>query len=119
MRKSIVIAAVVSCIAGAAFAPSRSAKAQSAPGSKSAAAQAKVHAGQEVFQHSCMQCHAVIESQYSFGPNLSGELKKPHPRKTLAEVKEIIKNGKGKMPGFGDKLQSPEMEDLIAYLRTL
>ena len=80
---------------------------------------AKVHAGQEIFSAKCMQCHAVHEGQYSFGPNLDGELRKPHPKKTPAQVTTVIREGKGKMPAFGEKLTRPEMDDLIAYLRTL
>jgi mono/diheme cytochrome c family protein len=80
---------------------------------------AKAHAGQQIFEKNCMQCHAVIEGQYSFGPNLNAELKKPHPRKTDAEVRTILKDGKGKMPPFGDKFTAPDTDNLIAYLHTL
>jgi mono/diheme cytochrome c family protein len=80
---------------------------------------AKVSAGQQIFEKNCMQCHSFIEGQYSFGPNLFGELKKPHPRKTDVEVRAILKDGKGKMPPFGDKLTAPDTQNLIAYLHTL
>jgi len=80
---------------------------------------AAVHDGQDIFNRTCMQCHSVVEGQYSFGPNLAGELKKPHPRKTPVEVKGIVKNGKGKMPPLGDKLTDQEIDHVIAYLRTM
>ena len=79
----------------------------------------KIHAGNEVFNHNCLQCHAVIEGQYSFGPNLSGEMRKPRPKKSAAEIHEILQNGKGKMPPFKDKLTDPDTDALMAYLRTL
>jgi len=85
----------------------------------SAATAAKAHAGQQIFEKNCMQCHAVIEGQYSFGPNLFGEMKSPHPKKTAAEVRTILKDGKGKMPSFADKLTAPDTDNLIAYLHTL
>ncbi len=79
----------------------------------------QVRAGQAQFEKTCMQCHATVDGQVSFGPNLHGVLKGPHPRKTPAEVRLQIKNGKGKMPGFGDKFTAPEMDSLIAYMKTL
>ena len=83
-----------------------------------AAPSAKVHAGEEIFTQRCMQCHAVHEGQTSFGPNLQGELKKPH-HQSNAEVRTIIKAGKGKMPAFSEKLTPAELDDLVAYMHTL
>ena len=80
---------------------------------------ARVHAGHEIFEKNCLQCHAVYEGQYSFGPNLYHEMKKPAPKKNATEVGLILKNGKGKMPPFGERLTSTDVEDLIAYIRTL
>ena len=79
----------------------------------------EIHTGNDLFLHNCMQCHAVIESQSSFGPNLHGEMKKPHPKKSVDQVEKLIENGKGKMPPFKDKLSVQEKHDLIAYMRTL
>jgi mono/diheme cytochrome c family protein len=80
---------------------------------------AKVLAGRETFVKNCLQCHATYEGQYSFGPNLYGEMSKPHPKKTSAEVRVIVKIGKGKMPPYADKLTSPDIENLIAYIHSL
>ena len=115
----LLVATLLLPATGGAIAPGRQPGAQSVSGSAPAELAAKVHAGQDLFQHTCMQCHAVLEGQYSFGPNLYGEMKKPHPKKTTPEVKELLKNGKGKMPAFGDKLAPSDMENLIAYLHTL
>jgi mono/diheme cytochrome c family protein len=79
----------------------------------------KEHAGEEVFNRKCLQCHAVHEGQYSFGPNLEGEMKKNTHKKTAAEIRVILKDGKGKMPSFADKLTPQEIDDLLAYIRTL
>jgi mono/diheme cytochrome c family protein len=76
-------------------------------------------AGAQTFTKNCMQCHAVYEGQESFGPNLFHEMKPPHPKKTPAEIREILKSGKGKMPSFNAKLSSGDMDNLIAYLHTL
>ena len=79
----------------------------------------KVHAGQQTFEQNCLQCHAIYAGQYSFGPNLAGEMKKPTPKKSAAEIRLILKNGKGKMPAFGDKLAPADTDNLLAYLHTL
>jgi mono/diheme cytochrome c family protein len=89
-------------------------QAQSAATSK----EALVHAGQDLFTQKCHQCHSVVEGQYSFGPNLYHEMKKS-PKKTPADVRAILKNGKNKMPAFGDKLSEDDTKELLAYLQTL
>jgi mono/diheme cytochrome c family protein len=78
-----------------------------------------VKAGQQVFTTNCFQCHSVQPDQVRFGPSLYNELKKPHPKKTDVEVREILKNGKNKMPPIGAKLSKQETDDLLAYLHTL
>ena len=80
---------------------------------------AKMHAGRQVFEKNCLQCHAIYEGQYSFGPNLFHEMKKPDHKVTAAELRGIIENGKGKMPPFKDKLTPPDVDDLIFYLHSL
>jgi mono/diheme cytochrome c family protein len=78
-----------------------------------------IKAGQQVFTTNCFQCHSVQPDQVRFGPSLYNELKKPHPKKTDAEVREILKSGKNKMPAFGEKLSKQETDDLLSYLHTL
>jgi mono/diheme cytochrome c family protein len=97
--------------------PATLALALDVPGPK--AATASVHAGQDVFNSNCMQCHAIQPDQVRFGPSLYGELKKPHPKKTDTEVRQILKGGKGKMPSFDSKLKPEDISNLLAYLHTL
>ncbi len=85
------------------------------PASKAAA----VHAGQDVFTANCFQCHSTQPDQVKFGPSLHGELKPPHAKKTDAQVREILKNGKGKMPSFDGKLKPEDITNLLAYLHTV
>jgi mono/diheme cytochrome c family protein len=91
-------------------------RAQSSAADKNAA---RVSAGGDMFAQKCQQCHAFIEGQYSFGPNLFHEMKPPHPKKTPAEIRLLLKEGKGKMPSFDGKLTADEVDDLIAYIHTL
>jgi len=79
----------------------------------------QVRAGRDQFEKTCMQCHATVEGQVSFGPNLHGVLKGPKPRRTPAYVHTLLKDGKGQMPAFGAKLEPKDVENLIAYLKTL
>jgi mono/diheme cytochrome c family protein len=114
MRKNVVLIAIA--ISGFAILLSASSGAQTSTNKSSAAI---VKAGQEKFATSCLQCHAPVAGQTSFGPNLSGEIKPPHPRKSATEVRSILQNGKGKMPPFKDKLTPQDIDNLLAYLRTL
>jgi mono/diheme cytochrome c family protein len=82
------------------------------PASSKAAA---VHAGQDVFNAKCMQCHTTQPDEVRLGPSLYGEMKK----KSDAQVREILKNGKGKMPSFDGKLTPADINNLLAYLHTL
>ncbi len=89
-----------------------------AQSTKAANNAAMVHAGQDVFAQKCMQCHSVNEGQAMFGPTLYREMKKPHGS-NAAEIRTILKNGKGKMPAFADKLTPEDVNNLLAYLHTL
>jgi mono/diheme cytochrome c family protein len=76
-------------------------------------------AGEKVFLQRCFQCHSTAEGQVKFGPSLYGELKPPHPKKTPAEIRTILKEGKGKMPSFKDILTQEDTDNLIAYIHSL
>jgi len=80
---------------------------------------AAVHAGQDIYTRKCLQCHSVNEGEVRLGPSLYGEMRKPKPKKSASEVRTILENGKGKMPSFQDKLTKQDIDNLLAYLRTL
>lgn len=77
-----------------------------------------VNEGQVVFQHTCVMCHSTQSGVKIVGPSLASVLSGPHAGATHA-IREIILNGKGKMPAEKGKLSDQQMADLIAYLRTL
>jgi mono/diheme cytochrome c family protein len=91
----------------------------SAPAKTSQPDPAKIATGQTVFESKCLQCHSANEGQNSFGPSLYHLMARPHPKKTSGQVRAIIKDGKSKMPAFGDRITVQDTDDLIAYLRTL
>lgn len=85
---------------------------------KTAASAGDPKAGEQLFNSTCMQCHSVHEGQTSFGPNLFHETKKAE-KKTPAQIREIITNGKGQMPPLGDRFDDKQKDDIIAYVKTL
>jgi mono/diheme cytochrome c family protein len=86
-------------------------------------------AGEKVFQQNCAMCHYADQAKNKIGPGLKGlfemkELPFVHKPVTEANVREQVENGnpQGKpmpMPGFGDKLSKTDIENLMAYLRSL
>jgi len=108
---TFLTAAVATLMTAAFYTP---AKSQAQPASAPTA-----HAGEAVFTQRCFQCHSVIEDQVRFGPSLYHVMKPPHPRKTAAEIRVILKEGKGKMPSFKDILTPEDTDNILAYLHTL
>lgn len=74
--------------------------------------------GLTIFRKSCSVCHSIHQGQTKVGPPLYGELRagSGHSEQT---VRHIVIDGKGNMPAFKEKLDSGQMDDLIAYLKTL
>jgi mono/diheme cytochrome c family protein len=119
MQKAFLVSAIVVLLAvpvtvATVFSPTQS----HAQGAKTANA-ATVHAGQEIFAQKCLLCHSINKGQVTFGPSLYAEMKKPQGKKSSAEVRSVIKNGKGKMPSFQEKLSAEDVDKLLAYIRTL
>ena len=108
------LALLVTCAAlGAGVIPQGHAQSGTAAGAGKAAA------GQQVFEAHCTMCHSIIPGTTLVGPSLSGVLKGPHPPKTVAEARMIILNGKGKMPSQKTVLTPKEIDEVLAYLKTL
>lgn len=71
----------------------------------------------------CGVCHWPDKETKRIGPGLKGLFthKKMWDDKPLTEanVREMILKGGGKMTGFEDQLNAKELDDLVAYLKTL
>ena len=76
-----------------------------------------MEAGQAVFQHFCVMCHAVTPDTKIVGPSLYSEMRGPHAKSSVA-VRQVIVHGKGLMPALGPQLSENDIADLLAYLRT-
>ncbi|GAC1436260.1 MAG: hypothetical protein NVS1B11_20350 [Terriglobales bacterium] len=81
-------------------------------------------AGRRIYDDRCDRCHAPYSNRGRKGPSLKGVFRKAY----LAEsglpanddrVGDIIRDGRAKMPGFGQVLDRRQVEDLLSYLHTL
>ena len=74
--------------------------------------------GQQTFAQYCSSCHSAHNSNSLVGSRLTGYYSTRQPRAKDSDVRAVITKGKGKMPSFGS-LGSAQIDELIAYLRTL
>lgn len=81
--------------------------------------QRAVSTGKDIFTQRCFVCHSVQPGQVLIGPSVYGEMREPHPKMTEAQIRTIVRDGKGKMPAFKDLLTKDETDQLLAYLRNL
>jgi len=79
--------------------------------------------GRRLYQVYCATCHSAYTSKGVKGPSLKGLYKKQYlPSGLLANdrfVEQAIVQGRKMMPPFGNSLDKPDLDDLIAYLHTL
>ena len=79
--------------------------------------------GRRIYEARCAQCHYAYRSGDLNGPTMKALYRKPYmPSGVPANderVREVILRGKRMMPGYTGFLGDEQMNDLIAYLRTL
>ena len=72
--------------------------------------------GQRVFQQRCAICHAPARPGFQmYGPALYKDL----INGSEDAIKEIIRSGSSKMPGFKLGLQPSEIDAIVEYLKTV
>jgi mono/diheme cytochrome c family protein len=72
--------------------------------------------GQRVFQQRCGICHAPARAGFQmYGPALYKDL----VNGSEDAIKEMIRSGSSKMPGFKLGLQPSEIEAIVEYLKTV
>lgn len=72
--------------------------------------------GQRVFQQRCGICHAPARAGFvMYGPYLYKDLVKG----SEDAIKEMIRTGTSKMPGFKYGLQPSEIDAIVEYLKTV
>jgi mono/diheme cytochrome c family protein len=78
--------------------------------------------GAALYKSKCTSCHGADGSgQTPVGKSLKlRDLRSDTVQKqTDLELTKIISGGKGKMPAYGKQLTTPDIEALIAYIRTI
>jgi mono/diheme cytochrome c family protein len=81
-------------------------------------------AGRKVYDNYCDRCHEPYSSSGKQGPPLKGVYHKPYldlsglPAND-ERIGEIVRYGRSKMPGFGQKLSDQQIQDLLSYMHTL
>ena len=73
--------------------------------------------GKRIFNQYCAACHNTLGATTKSGPVLRGYYHR-QPRPSDSVVQRIIQQGKGRMPAFST-LSSSQVDDLVAYLKTL
>ncbi len=80
-------------------------------------------AGEDVFKGNCAMCHFADTTDKRIGPGLKGlfHREKLFDGRPVNEenVRDLVLNGGGKMIPFKEKLETTEIDNLIAYLKTL
>lgn len=73
--------------------------------------------GKGMFQQRCAVCHLplVIDDERTYGPRLSAET--VTGKETI--IREFIRRGTPRMPGFQYGLEPEEIDSIISYLRTV
>ncbi len=93
-----------------------------AGGAKNSAA--AVARGKEVFEKKCAVCHFADSDAKKIGPGLKGISKRGtftvnQNKVTDESLKTWIENGDTLMPPFKEVLETPQIQDVVAYVRTL
>jgi mono/diheme cytochrome c family protein len=81
-------------------------------------------AGRKIYDAECSRCHEPYSTRGKKGPGLKGIFQ--HKYLSLSglpanddRVSEIIRLGRNEMPGYSQKLNAQDLQDLLAYLHTL
>jgi mono/diheme cytochrome c family protein len=81
-------------------------------------------AGRRIYDDECGRCHESYSSRGKKGPSLKGVFQHKYLSQSGLpandeRVTDIIRLGRNEMPAYAQKLSSPQIQDLLAYLHTL
>lgn len=81
-------------------------------------------AGRKIYDAECDRCHEPYSTRGKKGPGLKGMFQRKYlPLSGLPanddRVTDIIRLGRNEMPGYSQKLDPQQIQDLLAYLHTL
>jgi mono/diheme cytochrome c family protein len=75
-----------------------------------------------LYKSKCAMCHGTDGKGNTAAGKSTGahDFASPEVQKQSdADLEQIMKNGKNKMPGYAGKLKESEIKDLVAYVRQL
>jgi mono/diheme cytochrome c family protein len=85
---------------------------------------AQQSAGRKIYDAECGRCHEPYSTRGKKGPGLKGVFQ--HKYLSLSglpanddRVSDIIRLGRNEMPGYSQKLNQQDIQDLLAYLHSL
>ena len=123
--KSVYLFLGISALAlsGLGFAQEKTPPKKAAPGGAKNSA-AAVARGKEVFDKKCAICHYPESDAKKIGPGLKGISKRGtftvnQNKVTDESLKTWIENGDTLMPPFKEVLEAPQIQDVVAYVKTL
>lgn len=81
-------------------------------------------AGRRIYDNECARCHEPYSSHGKKGPGMKDVFKNQYLELSGlpandARVTDIVRMGREKMPAFGQVLNHPQIDDLLAYMHTL
>jgi mono/diheme cytochrome c family protein len=76
---------------------------------------APASSGKQVFTANCAQCHGP-EGEGGVGPRLAGTVVAEYPDEE--DQAAIVRDGRGGMPSFRNRLTPEQIADVVAYTRT-
>ena len=71
--------------------------------------------GAEIYKAYCLTCHGA-DGQGFVGPRLAGLMVDKYPN--VDDQIAVVANGKGTMPGWGDRLSAAEIGRVVEFERT-
>lgn len=80
-------------------------------------------AGRNVYDQHCIRCHEPYSTRGKNGPGLAGLNKKGFMPSGIPvnddRMTDVIMMGKSKMPAFRGSISPTQLQDLLAYMKTL
>jgi mono/diheme cytochrome c family protein len=74
--------------------------------------------GSELYRKYCASCHIPQPGRTLSAPSLAGYFDR-RPRPTARQARRVIRDGRLYMPPFRGRLSSNDIDDVIAYMKTL
>jgi mono/diheme cytochrome c family protein len=70
--------------------------------------------GKEIFTANCARCHGP-DGEGGIGPRLAGTVVEEYP--DIEDQAAIVRDGRGSMPSFANRLTPEQIQDVVAYTR--